>query len=121
MLDSFRRRFREAKASRVEFDSTGFRCTAGRGVFRDPLVEQRSWAEIQGVTVFKADAYITDCICLLFEGSAPMLAVEETMDGYREFVDYLPQALPGTQPFEEWFMIVAFPAFDPNPTVIYRR
>lgn len=121
MLDSLRLRFREAKTSRVEFDSLGFRRIAGRGIFRDPLVEQRFWAEIEGVTVFKVDAYTTDCICLLFEGSAPMLGIEETMDGYREFIDYLPQALPGIQPFEEWFMTVAFPAFDPNPTVIYHR
>ncbi len=105
----------------VEFDSLGFRCTTGRGMLRTPRSEGRIWASIDAVTVFKADAYTVDCICLLFEGREPAFTIDETMEGYQEFVQRIPEFLPGAQPFSEWFTAVAFPAFAPNPTVIYRR
>jgi len=121
MFDALRLRYRHATTTRVDSDANGFRCTSGRGMLRNPRIEARAWTAVNSITAFKADAYTTDCIYLLFEGSEPAFTIDETMEGYQEFVQRIPEFLPGALPFAEWFLAVAFPAFDPNPTVIYRR
>jgi hypothetical protein len=82
----------------------------------------KSWASIRLVTAFKRDLFAVDCICLHFEGTDGIgVELNEEMAGWNRLIDALPLKLPGCKPFAEWFLVVAFPAFAPNPTEIYSR
>jgi len=80
------------------------------------------WPEVREVVAFKRDLYAVDLICLTF-GLASGRAVElhEEMHGWQAVLEGLPQYLPGSKPFPEWFHEVAVPAFAPNPTFVFRR
>jgi hypothetical protein len=80
------------------------------------------WADVHSVVAFKRDLYIVDLMCLAFNsGSAGALEVHEEMRGWQDLVDALPDHLPGSTPFPDWWAVVAFPAFAANPTTIFSR
>ena len=84
--------------------------------------EQRAeWREIKEIYVYKRDVYIVDLICVMLRTSDDRDSFElhEQMSGWQNFVDNLPEHLPGCRPFHEWFMEVAFPAFEFNLVKIY--
>jgi hypothetical protein len=81
-----------------------------------------AWQDTVGVEAFKRDLYAVDLICmaiLLKDNKA--VEINEEMAGWESLVEKLPEYLPGCQKFEEWFSAVAFPAFKPNITAIYKR
>jgi hypothetical protein len=81
-----------------------------------------SWQDVVGIETFKRDLYAVDLICLAFiRKDSKSLELNEEMDGWKSLVDKLPEYFPGCQKFEEWFEVVAFPAFEPNLATIYRR
>jgi hypothetical protein len=80
------------------------------------------WVEVKKAVVFKRDQYVVDRICLVFELSGSRtVEVNEDMDGWRPFIDQLPEYLPGAATFSEWFEDVAFPAFKTNERTIFQR
>jgi hypothetical protein len=80
------------------------------------------WPDVQKVGVFKRDLYAVDMICLAVEVAGPAaIELNEEMEGWQPFVEALPEFLPGIKPWHEWFLEVAFPAFEVNPTLIYSR
>ena len=80
------------------------------------------WSEINRLTVFKRDLFTVDLLCLLFEFSGDRaIEFDEDMEGWKALIDGLPHHLQGCKAQGEWFPSVAFPAFAPNPTEIYRR
>jgi hypothetical protein len=81
-----------------------------------------AWKETVRVEAFKRDLYAVDLICLsvlLKDNKA--IEINEEMEGFESLAGKLPEYLPGCQEFEEWFQVVAFPAFKENNTVIYQR
>ena len=81
-----------------------------------------AWQDAVRVEVFKRDLFAVDLICLsvvLRDNKA--VEINEEMEGFESVADKLPEYLPGCQKFEEWFQVVAFPAFKTNNTVIYQR
>jgi hypothetical protein len=81
-----------------------------------------AWRDTVSIEAFKRDLYTVDLICLTFQlRNKKAVEINEEMDGWESLVATLPEYLPGCQTFEEWFTEVAFPAFKPNVTVIYRR
>lgn len=85
-------------------------------------VERVSWTEIESAYVYKRDAFTVDVICLAFrlkDGSS--FELNESMAGWENLVENLPKYLSGCMEFHEWFMTVAFPAFEMNMTQIYPR
>ena len=81
-----------------------------------------SWRETVAVKAFKRDLYSADPICLAFLSmDNRTVEIDEEMGGWESLVKKLPEYLPGCQKFEDWFSVVAFPAFKPNPTEIYQR
>jgi hypothetical protein len=80
------------------------------------------WARVVSVHALKEDLFAFDRICLMIgldDGTA--VAVSEDLEEWKEFVDALPDYLPGCLPFHKWFFAVAFPAFEMNLTELYRR
>jgi hypothetical protein len=49
------------------------------------------------------------------------IELDEEMAGWTSLTESLPRHLPGCKPWAEWFMTVAFPAFDTNAAEIYVR
>ena len=81
-----------------------------------------AWEDTTCITAFKRDLYTVDLICLevrLKENKT--VELNEDMDGWESLVGHLPIYLPGCKNAEQWFETVAFPAFKPRLTVIYRR
>lgn len=81
-----------------------------------------AWQDVVRIEVFKRDLYVVDLICVsLLLRDNKSVEINEEMEGWDSVVDKLPEYLPGCQKFEEWFQMVAFPAFKTNSTVIYQR
>ena len=81
-----------------------------------------AWKETVRVEAFKRDLYAVDLICLLvLLKDNKAIEINEEMEGFESLAGKLPEYLPGCQEFEEWFQVVAFPAFKENNTVIYQR
>lgn len=83
--------------------------------------DRLQWNEVATVHAFKRDCYVVDQICLIFADRTRsiLLEVNENELGYQELIDCLPQRLPGCARFEDWWMAVAFPAFEANVTTVY--
>ena len=81
-----------------------------------------AWQDVVRIEVFKRDLYVVDLICVsLLLRDNKSVEINEEMEGWDSVVDKLPEYLPGCKKFEEWFQMVAFPAFKTNSTVIYQR
>lgn len=91
------------------------------GLFNDRGEIVVAWQDVVRVEAFKRDLYSVDLICLAILLGDKTVEINEEMDGWESLVDKLPEYLPGCQKFEQWFLVVAFPAFRPNFTVIYQR
>jgi hypothetical protein len=79
-----------------------------------------AWRDAVRIEVFKRDLYSVDLICLtIFLKDSKAVEINEEMEGWNSLVEKLPEYLTGCQKFEEWFQVVAFPAFKSNNTVIY--
>jgi hypothetical protein len=80
------------------------------------------WSEIELVAVYKMDLYVVDAIMLGFRlADGSELEFSEEVEGWSELARGLHHYLPGCIPFHEWFMSVAFPAFQTNFTAIFKR
>lgn len=79
------------------------------------------WGDIEEIHACKADLFTTDLIRLLFKksGRDECFEIHEQMAGYHELVEALAKYLPGFG--LDWFSDVAFPAFETNHRVIWRR
>ncbi|HZE72360.1 MAG TPA: hypothetical protein VE135_22850 [Pyrinomonadaceae bacterium] len=81
-----------------------------------------AWQDTVGIKAFKRDLYSVDLICLvILLKDNKAVEINEEMGGWESLVKKLPEYLPGSQRFEEWFSAVACPAFKPNITAIYQR
>ena len=91
------------------------------GAFKDRGEIVIAWRDAVSIEAFKRDLYSVDLICLTFHlRNEKVVEINEEMGGFESLVTTLPEYLPGCQTFGEWYTEVAFPAFKPNLTVIYR-
>lgn len=80
------------------------------------------WETIESVFVYKQDLVIVDRVATLIKMDGDLdIEINEEMEGWKELVDVLPKYLSNCRDFADWYMDVAFPAFEPKPTVIYKR
>lgn len=85
-------------------------------------IERVAWTEIESAYVYKRDAFTIDLICLAFRTeNGEGFELNESMAGWENLIENLPEHLPGCLKFHEWFMTVAFPAFEMNLTQIYQK
>ena len=81
-----------------------------------------AWQDVVRIDAFKRDLYVVDLMCLTLRfKDNKTVDIDEEMEGWESLVEKLPEYLPGCREFAEWFEVVAFPAFKPNLTVIYKR
>jgi hypothetical protein len=84
--------------------------------------ERISWNEVRFVYAYKQDCYAVDQIRLeVLDDRGKGLMVTEELRGWDGLVRALPEKLPGCRKFEDWFSVVAFPAFQQNMTLLYER
>lgn len=80
------------------------------------------WDDAISLTAFKRDLYAVDRICMGIEfKDGEVIEVDEDLKGWDSLVQKLPEYLPGCKSFDEWFEVVAFPAFKLNATRIFER
>ena len=88
----------------------------------DERTAEIPWESIESVYVYKQDLVIVDRIATIIKIDGDLeIEINEEMEGWKPLVDAMPQHLPNCRDFADWFMDVAFPAFEPKPTLIYRR
>lgn len=92
--------------------------TGGRG-YKEEKIE---WENVKEIYVYKRDAYVIDVIAMAFRmADENAFEINENMAGWQTLIDELPILFSGVMPFHEWFVEVAFPAFDMNLIQIYKR
>src|SRR5690349_6410747 len=82
-------------------------------------IHSARWDDVVQVRAYKRDELTRDLLCLdvlLRNGQTWFL--HEEAPGWTEFLAAAETALPGMHPFNSWFSIVAFPAFERNEIVI---
>lgn len=79
------------------------------------------WSEVEEVHAYKRDLFTTDLICLTFKksGREEYYEIHEEMAGYHDLLEVLQRRLPRLT--LEWFLDVAFPAFETKHRVIWKR
>jgi hypothetical protein len=101
---------------KIEFDDKNLTLT------HEGQVAEIPWETIESVFVYKQDLVIVDRVATLIKMDGDLdIEIDEEMEGWKELVDALPTHLPNCRDFSDWYMDVAFPAFEPKPTVIYKR
>jgi len=104
------------KYGSVLADAQGLKFKWPKGDF-----SQLSWNDVEEVCAFKRDLLMTDLICLEFKKSDKdeYYEINEEMAGYHDLLELIPEHLPK---FDlNWFPDVAFPAFDRNHLVKWKR
>ncbi|MEP7212972.1 MAG: hypothetical protein ABI791_07850 [Acidobacteriota bacterium] len=100
---------------KISLDPEGFEVSTNN---RQDYVK---WRDVESVFAYKSDLFTVDLICMIVEKQdSKVVNMHEDMDGWREFVDVLPNHLHGCRKFDDWFFAVAFPAFETNPIQIYK-
>ena len=80
------------------------------------------WDSVHEAIAFKKDLWSTDCVCIAFLlGDGSRLEVHEEMKGWAELCEGLPGHLAGAPVFADWFRDITTPAFELNPTILFRR
>ncbi|MDQ3801973.1 MAG: hypothetical protein M3384_21320 [Acidobacteriota bacterium] len=103
----------------ISFDSKGVIVSSGAEEGGESRVD---WERIKSIYVFKKDLLTVDLICLAFDlENRASIELNEDMAGWQELAENLPEYLPGCKSFAEWYMDVAFPAFETKLTCIYAK
>ncbi len=104
----------------VALDAVGLTVTDLR--LASPGYIHLAWSEICRIHAYKRDLFAYDCICLFISRADDTgMEIDEQMVGWSDFCKALPQHLPTCVPFENWYVTVAFPAFETNFTELYVR
>lgn len=98
----------------VELDDKGVRVYREQALVGDVL-----WSEIVRIDAHKEDLFVVDMIVLtLTTGDGRFVQVDDEMVGFSIFNEEMPRRFPGMR---EWFMAVAFPAFERNEMTIWEK
>lgn len=110
------RALEDPKLGTVAWGVDYLRITSGNG---DP--SQLQWSEVEDVHAYKRDLFTTDLICLAFKksGTEEYYEVHEEMAGYHDLLEVLQSCLPEFT--LEWFCDVAFPAFETQHQIVWKR
>ena len=104
----------------LSLTSKGFEISPLRDPSKAPVMVE--WSSILEATAFKRDFWSTDRVCVAFRlNDHSEVEVHEAMKGWTELCDALPANLPGAPEWKDWFMEIVTPAFEPKPTLLFRR
>lgn len=102
----------------IRCDEIGFAITQTRAA--SPVASLK-WNTVKTILAYKRDVYVCDLICLGFTTSDGTIEVNEEMQGWSQLVEKLPNVLPGTPPFSDWWERVAQPPFAPCVRTLFQR
>jgi len=110
------RALEDPKYGSVVGDTDGLRIMSSKGDS-----SELRWSEVEEVHAYKRDLFATDLICLAFKktGREEYYQVHEEMAGYHDLLEALPSHLPNFT--LDWFPDVAFPAFEENHRIIWKK
>ncbi|PUB25902.1 hypothetical protein C8J95_11269 [Elizabethkingia sp. YR214] len=77
------------------------------------------WDDIVLISTYKKDLLTVDCIMIEIHLKETLISINDQAEGYMKFMETASQRLQHFK--KDWFMAVAFPAFETNETVIYKR
>ncbi|MEZ0609005.1 hypothetical protein ACAW74_10845 [Fibrella sp. WM1] len=80
---------------------------------------QINWADITLIRAYKLDLYTVDCIVIEIHLSDSFVVINDQTAGHMKFMETVAARLPNVN--RDWFMAVAFPAFELNLTIVYER
>jgi hypothetical protein len=80
-----------------------------------------NWRDVNRVTAYKRDLYVTDLICLAISTAETAIEINEEMQGWQSLMETLPGYLPGMPEQPRWFDTVARPPFATNVTKLFSR
>ncbi len=104
----------------IKWDATGFIIQTMNKESEKPV--RMNWTEVAKTTAYKRDLFSADLICIFFaKADGTGVEVHEESNGWRNFIEALPDFLPGCKPTASWWNSVAVPAFAANPTIIFDR
>jgi len=104
----------------IALDPKGFAVVPLTGSDGSPIFVK--WDAITDAIAFKRDLFSTDQVCIAFRLSdSSEFEVHEEMKGWSELCEAIPNHLPGSPPWTDWYMEITTPAFELNPTPLFRR
>ena len=109
------RALEDPKYGRVAGDADCLRIMSNKGDS-----SELRWSEVEEIHAYKRDLFTTDLICLAFKksGRDEYYEIHEEMAGYHDLLEVLPSRLPKFT--LEWFLDVAFPAFEAKHQIIWK-
>lgn len=101
-------------------DGKGFTIVSLSDPSESPIAVE--WSSVLEATAFKRDLWSTDRVCIEFRlVDDSEVEVHEEMKGWSELCEALPSNLTGAPAWTDWFMEITTPAFELNPTPLFRR
>lgn len=85
----------------------------------DKTKETKKWEEITLIKAYKVDLITVDSIMFEIHFPDTYFTFSDDTVGYAKFMDIAAEKLANFK--KDWFMVVAFPAFEKNLTIIYER
>lgn len=82
-------------------------------------VRQVFWNDITLVRTYKIDAMTIDYIVVEIEDTQSVISINDETPGFYKFMAIAESKLEGFK--QDWFQVVAFPAFETNLTIIYEK
>jgi hypothetical protein len=77
------------------------------------------WDDISLIRAYKIDQFTVDCIVIEIHLAETFISINDQTTGHMKFMDMASSNLANFK--EDWFTVVAFPAFETNLTTIYER
>jgi hypothetical protein len=104
----------------IKLSDSGFSVVALKN--KDAVPVKIEWTDVAKIEVFKRDVFAFDLICLFLScTNSTVLELDENLKGWDEFIAILPKSLPGCQALNQWWKVVAYPAFATNMTTIFSQ
>lgn len=92
---------------------------AGFGVAQQGITQTAVWTDITSIRAHKQDLLALDRICVEVQLDAFQFEFDDETPGWMKFMEMADQHLSSFN--GHWLFDVAFPALQPNPTIIYEK
>ncbi|MES2678845.1 MAG: hypothetical protein V4635_03130 [Bacteroidota bacterium] len=85
----------------------------------DKVTKTLSWAEITLIKAYKIDQFTVDSIVIEIHLDQTYFTISDETHGHMKFMDTAEEKLSNFK--KDWFMVVAYPAFKENLTIVYEK
>lgn len=85
----------------------------------NPIAKTINWGDITQIKAYKIDQFAVDSIVIEIHLTENCISIDDETGGYMKFMQMASSKLKNFK--NDWFFLVAFPAFKTNLTIIYER